>query len=262
MQFKILNMELLIGIVCGIALSLFFSFGPAFFSLIQNSIHYGFKRTIAFVVGVSLSDILMVFLMLTVLRNLDMDAAMHNIYVATIGGIVIGWIGVHTIRRRATVSRDRSSRLRFKNKEEMHRWQLMLHGFLLNFLNPLIWLYWVSLITILSAEVGLTSSERYIFFAGLLIAVLGMDILKCRLASMMQTWFTARRLNWFNTITGSILIIFAVYLVVSMILYQTNPDIREKEQDGTSQRSRIVQTVHQHIAKDSAKISHDTVQFR
>jgi hypothetical protein len=144
----------------------------------------------------------------------------------------------------------------------MHRWQLMLHGFLLNFLNPLIWLYWVSLITILSAEVGLTSSERYIFFAGLLIAVLGMDILKCRLASMMQTWFTARRLNWFNTITGSILIIFAVYLVVSMILYQTNPDIREKEQDGTSQRSRIVQTVHQHIAKDSAKISHDTVQFR
>ena len=150
----------------------------------------------------------------------------------------------------------------FKNKEEMHRWQLMLHGFLLNFLNPLIWLYWVSLITILSAEVGLTSSERYIFFAGLLIAVLGMDILKCRLASMMQTWFTARRLNWFNTITGSILIIFAVYLVVSMILYQTNPDIREKEQDGTSQRSRIVQTVHQHIAKDSAKISHDTVQFR
>ena len=200
--------------------------------------------------------------MLTVLRNLDMDAAMHNIYVATIGGIVIGWIGVHTIRRRATVSRDRSSRLRFKNKEEMHRWQLMLHGFLLNFLNPLIWLYWVSLITILSAEVGLTSSERYIFFAGLLIAVLGMDILKCRLASMMQTWFTARRLNWFNTITGSILIIFAVYLVVSMILYQTNPDIREKEQDGTSQRSRIVQTVHQHIAKDSAKISHDTVQCR
>lgn len=245
-------MELLLGILCGIALSLLFSFGPAFFSLLQNSVHYGFKKTMAFVVGVSFSDIIIVALMLTVLRSVDMDSLLHNVWVGTIGGVATGWMAIHTFRRKVKVTRDKKSRLKFRSVGEPRRRELFLHGFVLNFLNPLIWIYWVSLITILSSEFNLTAVERYVFFAGLLAGVLGMDMLKCRLASMLQNMITARLLNIFNRVTGSILMAFAVYLVVSMILYQTNPKIVENEQDSIENRKQMIQKIH-NFKRDTAK---------
>ncbi len=245
-------MEFVIGIVCGILLSLFFSLGPAFFSLIQNSIHHGFRKAVFFATGVSLSDIIIVMLMLTVLQNFDLSDLLHNVYVASIGGAAIGFFGVHTFRSKVKKLHRKDSKMKFRVEGAAHRWQLLLYGFLLNFLNPLIWIYWVTIVTFLSAEMDLPTTSRYIFFLGMLIAVFGTDVLKCRLASLMQAWFTARRFNIFNKITGLILIAFAIYLIVSMVLYQTNPQIREKEKQ-QSKSTRIIQTLHNQMHRDTSK---------
>ena len=168
-------MEFVIGIVCGVLLSLFFSLGPAFFSLIQNSIHHGFRKAVFFAVGVSVSDVLLVLLMLTVLSNVDLNALLHNVYVSIIGGLATGIFGVLTYRSK--VKSSGGGRLKFSTEGVTHGWQLFLKGFLLNILNPLIWLYWVSIITFLSAEMNLGISERYYFFVGMLLAVFGTDVL-------------------------------------------------------------------------------------
>ena len=47
-----------------------------------------------FAAGVSLSDIIIVMLMLTVLQNFDLSDLLHNVYVASIGGAAIGFFGV------------------------------------------------------------------------------------------------------------------------------------------------------------------------
>ena len=244
-------MELLIGILCGIALSLFFSFGPAFFGLIQNSIEHGFRRAMAFAIGVSVSDVVVVGLMLTVLKNVDMEAVIHNVYVALIGGVGIAAMGVYTFRKKGRVRRDKSGRLHLISDGKVGRRHIMLHGFLLNFLNPFIWVYWISVIALLSGEVGLHGTERYIFFAGLLGATLGCDLLKCRLASLLQQWFTPRVMIGFNKGTGVVLMAFGIYMVVSMIVYQTNPKVREKEQEAMPQGTKIIQTLHNRVSKDS-----------
>ena len=247
-------MELLTGIICGILLSLFFSLGPAFFSLIQNSIHHGFKKAISFAAGVSLSDGLVVLLMLTVLSNLDLDALLHNVYVSIIGGIAIGIFGVLTYRSKVKSTANKESRLKFSTETATHRWQLALTGFLLNILNPLIWLYWVSIITFLSAELNLSSSERYLFFLGMLLAVFGTDVLKCRLASLLQNIITARIMNLFNKITGGILMAFSVYLIVSMILYQT----RGQEEPKSDNKEQLMHKVHNLVHREGDK-QKDTV---
>ena len=244
-------MELLIGILCGIALSLFFSFGPAFFGLIQNSIEHGFRRAMAFAIGVSVSDVVVVGLMLTVLKNVDMEAVIHNVYVALIGGVGIAAMGVYTFRKKGRVRRDKSGRLHLISDGKVGRRHIMLHGFLLNFLNPFIWVYWISVIALLSGEVGLYGTERYIFFAGLLGATLGCDLLKCRLASLLQQWFTPRVMIGFNKGTGVVLMAFGIYMVVSMIVYQTNPKVREKEQEAMPQSTKIIQSLHNHVGRDS-----------
>lgn len=242
-------MEFVIGIICGVLLSLFFSLGPAFFALIQNSIHHGFRKAVSFVAGVSLSDVIVVLLMLTVLSNLDLNALLHNVYVSIIGGLAIAIFGVLTYRSKVKSAGSGESRLKFSNEQVTHRWELMLKGFLLNILNPLIWLYWVSIITFLSAEMDLSVNERYYFFIGMLLAVFGTDVLKCRLAAMLQHWFTARIMNIFNKITGIILIAFSLYLVISMIIYQTKG---EEPAGQNMQKTGIVQKVHDLMRRDSS----------
>lgn len=217
-------MEILIGIICGILLSLVFSLGPAFFSLIQNSIHHGFRKAVSFAAGVSLSDCLIVMLMLTVLSNLSFDdftAILHNVYVAIIGSIATALFAILTWRSKVKKTTVPGSRLKFSAEHVTHRWQLFLSGFFLNVLNPLIWIYWLSVITFISAEMSLSSTERYLFFVGMLAAVFGTDVLKCRLAAMLQHWFTARIMNIFNRVTGCVLMAFSIYLLVSMVFYQT-----------------------------------------
>lgn len=234
-------MILFLGILCGIALSMFFSFGPAFFGLIQSSIQHGFRKAMAFAVGVSLSDVVVVFLMLTVLKNVDMEAALHNVYVASIGGAAIAVMGILNFRKKAVAAADAKSRVKFRDDGSTRMRHLILQGFMLNFFNPFIWIYWVSVVALLSGELELVAIERYVFFAGLLAGTLGCDLLKCRLASLLQAWFTARVLNFFNKGVGLLLIAFAIYLVTAMILYQTNPKIREKEQDNTPQGTKFIE---------------------
>ncbi len=248
-------MHLLVGILSGIALSLFFSFGPAFFGLIQNSIQHGFRKAMAFAVGVSASDVVVVFLMLTVLKNVDMEAALHNVYVASIGGAAIAAMGVFYFRKKAVAVQDAKSRLKFRNDDSTRLRHQAIQGFMLNIFNPFIWIYWVSVIALLSGEVGLVGVDRYVFFAGLLAATLGCDLLKCRLASLMQEWFTAKVLNFFNKGVGVVLIGFAIYLVMAMILYQTNPKIREKEQGNTPQGTKFIEKTFKSVQEPMNRLA-------
>ena len=146
------------------------------------------------------------------------------------------------------------SRVKFRVEHVTHHWQLLLSGFLLNVLNPLIWIYWLSIITFISAEMSLSVTERYLFFIGMLVAVFGTDILKCRLAAMLQHWFTARIMNNFNRVTGCVLMAFSIYLLVSMVLYQTHTHEDTKPMGNL----KLVEKVHNVVGPEGAQ-RQDTV---
>ena len=242
-------MELLIGILSGLALSLFFSFGPAFFSLLQNSIRHGFKKAFLFVCGVSLSDVIIVFLMLTVLRNIDMDATLHNVWVSVIGAAVMAYIGWCTFRQKAKSIKDERGMSRMAYNSDSHWYELLLHGLALNILNPLNWIYWISIITFVSGEVGLSVSERYVFFTGLLAGNLLMDMLKCRLASLLKKFINHNMFNIFNRIVGGIMMAFAVYLIGSMIHYQATKNQHETKTELPTQSEGIIKSLHDNIPR-------------
>lgn len=238
-------MELLLGIICGIALSLFFSFGPAFFSLIHNSIQYGYKKAFPFVIGVSASDVIIVFLMLTVLRNVELYEILHNPYVAVIGGLVLTAMGIYYLRKKpiATEPSEKHTRFRAKLMEAApKRYSVLLQGFCINLLNPLIWVYWVSVVALVTGEFNLSISERYLFFIGVLGTTLGLDLLKCKLASLLQRIITPKVLNITNKATAAIMFGFAAYMVVSMIVFQGDPASPDKQQ---SNPVEMMKKVHQ-----------------
>ena len=98
------------------------------------------------------------------------------------------------------------------------RFIIYLRGILLNIFNPLIWVYWTTIVAILICnDTEITIAQRYLFFGGVLSATLTMDILKCKLASLLQRMITYRFLNIFNKSVGVILIAFSIFMVVSTI---------------------------------------------
>ena len=236
--------ELILGIVCGIALSLFFSFGPAFFSQIRTSIQYGYRKSYPFAFGVSAGDVLIVFLMLTVLKNVNLYELLHNVWVASIGGAVLIIMGIYYLKKEVSSLEGKESRIKFKSIDsDPRRRTIFMQGFIINFVNPTIWIYWVSVIALLTGELNLSVTERYIFFFGVLGTTLGLDILKCKLASLLQRIVTAKLLNITNKVCAVIMFAFAGYLIISMIVYQVSPKAREREQQPANS-TQMIKKIH------------------
>jgi len=259
--------ELLLGIVCGIALSLFFSFGPSFFTQIRTSIQYGFKKSYPFAFGVSVGDVIIVFLMLTVLKNADLYSLVHNVWVASIGGGVMILMAIYFFKKEVTSLEGyegKEPRIKFKSKDgEPRRRYIFFQGFLINFINPTIWIYWISVITLITGELNMSIFERYVFFIGVMGSTLGMDILKCKLASMLQRIMTAKVLNVTNKVCSIILFCFAAYLIISMIVYQTSP---AKDNPSVAQKPKsteMIKTIHNKMDSSIIKGQNavDTVLF-
>ena len=226
----------LLGILGGIALSLFFSFGPAFFSQLQASIHYGFRNAVPFAFGVSTSDITIVALLLLISRNIpieDMILVLNNRWVVFIGAGVVAGFGLYTmfLKTRRAAESSENDKINFRNVQIPSRLSVYLHGLTLNFFNPVIWLYWATLVTILVfGDSDISVAHRYLFFGGVLSATLSMDILKCKLASLLQRIITYKFLKVFNKTVGVILIGFAVVMVAStMPRFENNGNNRSVE---------------------------------
>lgn len=211
----------LLGILGGVALSLFFSFGPAFFSQIQASIHYGFRNAVPSPFGVSTSDILIVTTLLLISRNIPMEEMillLNNRWIVYVGAGVVASFGFYTmfLKTRRAAEASETDKINFRNVQIPSRLSVYLRGLTLNFFNPVIWLYWATLVTILiCGESDISVGQRYLFFGGVLSATLCMDILKCKLASLLQNIITYRFLKIFNKSVGLILVGFAVFMVVS-----------------------------------------------
>ena len=246
--------ELILGILCGVALSLFFSFGPAFFSQLRTSIQYGYRKSYPFAFGVSAGDIIIVFLMLTVLKNVDLYGLLHNVWVASIGGVVLVIMGIYFMRKEVTSLESKERRIKFKSKDGVPRRRtIFMQGFVINIINPLIWIYWVSVIALLTGELNLSRVERYTFFVGVLGSTLGLDILKCKLASLLQQIITAKLLNITNKVCAVVMFLFAGYIVVSMALYQFDPKAKEREQQqGPPSSTQMIKKIHNLQKADSS----------
>lgn len=247
-------MEILIGILCGLVLSLFFSFGPAFFGLIQNSINYGFRKGVAFEIGVNASDIFMVVLMLTLLKNVELGPILHNPWVASIGGTAMIVLGIIMVSRKPNIKRE-GGRIKFVGVPRGR--ELVVQGFALNTVNPSVWLYWISLITLISGEFNFTIGERYSFFISLLLAELAGGILKCRLASMLQNMVSIRLMTIINRIMGCFLMGVGIFLIVSMIVHQRHPEIESKEP--AENAAHLIHRIHNMGKDTTSKGGADTI---
>lgn len=203
---------LLKGITLGLWLSI--SVGPILFSVIKQSLNNGHKGGMAFVLGISVSDITLVFLS-NVFSQLVAELITHKMAIGIAGSIFLITVGVYFFFfKKITVTED--GKLGIINFKATDYLRLAASGFLMNILNPGIFVFWLTISTTL---VNNTVQEKIIMFTVCLAFVLATDIAKVMLAGKIRKKLTPHNIHIISRINGLILIGFGIALIWGLIHY-------------------------------------------
>lgn len=213
------------GILLGLTMAIML--GPALFSLLQTSIHRGFRAGLFMSLGIFMSDCLLVSLsylgVSSVLTEPDNTTAF-----GIIGGIVMILFGLFTFRKKtpmrndpevdAPVTIDRPKPLKYMAK-----------GFALNILNPFLLIFWMGWMAYVGNTYGPQSGELAIFFGGTLATVLCTDLLKCFIAGKIKHYLNQRVITSVNYILGATLIVLGIYMIFR-VTYLKSDSSTDKQQ--------------------------------
>lgn len=218
------------AIVLGLTLSIVFGFGPAFITLIQTSIHRGFHPAAWFALGVFLNDVLMVSLCVLTSIQVVANNDREMFYFSLGAGIILILFGVFTYTRKVKEDNFKSikertdeiideNREKFKKDDDTPKWFVFLgKGFVLNILNPFVWIFWFSTVAITAGNMEGQKLKILVFFGIVLATCLGCDLLKAKGASFLKKFFNAKRIRIMNIVIGCGLVLFGLYFIISGLI--------------------------------------------
>lgn len=218
------------AIVLGLTLSIVFGFGPAFITLIQTSIHRGFRSAAWFALGVFLNDVLMVSLCVLTSIQVVANNDREMFFFSLGAGIILILFGIFTYTRKVKEDNFKGIKERtdeiidenkeiFKNEDDTPKWFVFLgKGFVLNILNPFVWIFWFSTVAITAGTMEGNKLKILLFFSIVLFTCLGCDMLKAKGASFLKRFFNAKRIRIMNIVIGLGLVLFGLYFIISGII--------------------------------------------
>lgn len=193
-----------------IVLLLTFSFGPAFFALVNGGIKYGYRKASQLALGVVMSD-LVVCLLIIYLVNLGATNYIHDEktqrFMGILAGIVLVGFGVAHFRQPGP-EKEANLEMIAPSSHSM-----ILKGFFLNSLNPSVWLLWLGNVTAVSKTLKYSVTSMIIFFSITLGLVLLVELGKISAANRLKRILTPKTMYIVNVTTGVLLVIFGLVLI-------------------------------------------------
>jgi threonine/homoserine/homoserine lactone efflux protein len=203
------------GLTFGLLLSI--SVGPVLFSIIKQSLNNGHKGGMAFVFGVSASDITMV-LICNIFTELFISISSHEKEIRIGGCIFLVTMGLfYLFFKKVKINDGKLPVLKFRKRDYA---QTFFSGYLMNTLNPSVFIFWLYVST---QVINHTVNERVVAFISCLVWMLGADVLKVFLAGKIRNRLTPHNIHILNRINGFLLIVFGIALVWGLIVYGKRP---------------------------------------
>lgn len=193
-----------------IVLLLTFSFGPAFFALINTGITHGYKSGSLLAFGVVASDFVVSMLIILLIHfgasNFIHDEKSQRFMGILAGIILIVFGAVHF--RQPLPKEDQSIQIAVPSARAM-----VFKGFLLNCLNPAVWLLWLGNVTAISKTLHYKVINMVLYFSITLGLVLLVELGKVAVAGKLKKILTQKTMYIVNVITGGLLVIFGLVLI-------------------------------------------------
>ena len=215
------SLTVILGAVAlGVVLSLFVNLGPSFINLVQISLEKGYRPASWFAFGVVLNDMMIITLCTLTTLTIDFSDPRHFHLLVMAAGAVIFLYGLISCFHRVQECPPRASKLAQRADEALERrpdtpsWYTHLgKGFLLNLLNPFVWLFWFSIAAVVTANFGGQKLSTILFFAIVMSSCMLIELLKARAAAAFQRFFNPRRLLWMNRILGALMMVIGLYFI-------------------------------------------------
>ncbi len=202
---------LLKGLTLGLLLSI--SVGPVIFSIIKQSLNNGHRGGLAFIIGVSISDIALV-LVSNVFTELFTSINEHRQIIGIVGSLFLIGVGVYFLFfKKVKVDEGGKQVFKFRKRDYI---KIVVSGFLMNTLNPAVFIFWLSTST---AFIIHTINERLTIFITCLIFVFTADFAKVMLAHKIRSQLTVHNIHIINRVNGIILIGFGLVLIWGLLFY-------------------------------------------
>ena len=199
------------GITLGLLLSI--AVGPILFTILKQSINNGVKGGVAFIIGVSLSDVTLVvvsnfFTELFTTLNTRREA------IGIVGSTFLITVGIYFLFfKKVKANEEGKQLLKFRKRDYL---KLFLTGYFMNILNPAIIIFWLTTST---AFAGHRINERVFIFSIALVLVLIADFAKVLFANKIRQRLTVKNILLINRVNGMILIGFGLVLLWGLIFY-------------------------------------------
>ena len=199
------------GLTLGLLLSI--SVGPVIFSIIKQSLNSGHRGGIAFILGVSASDIALV-LISNVFTQMFSYMVKHKSVIGISGSIFLISMGIFFLFFKKVKVDDSGVQVLQLSKKDYVR--TFLSGFFMNTLNPTVFIFWLTTSTTL---ITLTIENRIIAFVTCLAFVLATDLLKVMMAQKIRRKLTPHNIQILSRINGLVLLGFGLVLLWGLIFY-------------------------------------------
>ena len=193
-----------------IVLLLTFSFGPAFFALINTGIKHGYKPGSILATGVVFSDL---FLCILIILRVHFGAVnfLHDEknqrFAGILAGIILVVFGAFYFKKPVTKSDDS---IDIYTPSAISLW---LKGFFMNLFNPTVWFLWLGNVTAVGKSFNYSAVKMTIYFSLVLGLVWLVEVFKVFLAGKIKKFLTDKIMHIINYVTGSLLVIFGVVLI-------------------------------------------------
>jgi len=210
-------------IQAAIPLGFFLSFmiGPVFFVLLETSATKGFRAALSFDLGVIIADI--IFLLLAYFSSYQLLENLSNqpgLYV--FGGVILLIYGIIIFLKKP--GKEKSEEIKTKRTAYL---SLFIKGFLLNFINIGVLVFWLGVILVVGPTLDNNPSRILVFFSTMLAAYFITDIFKILLAKQLRRYLTPKRIFLLKKGLGVILIICGVVLIIKGFLPKDQLNIQD-----------------------------------
>ena len=192
------------GIFLGLVLSVMI--GPVFFILLQTSIGEGRLPGLFIAVGALISDILILTVCALGVLNLSPDHFTGKI--TGIAGILILLVsGISLIKKQGNIFSEPKTVSR-----ESALFSYFAKGFLINSLNPFVFVFWVGIAGFLINKYDYHTGQIVLFSSGIFFSMLVTDVIKVMLSNKIRPHIKTSSLRFISTFTGITLIFYAILL--------------------------------------------------
>ena len=206
------------AILIGLFLSVVVNMGPAFITLVQTSLHRGFKSAAWFISGVILNDAMIISIYILTSVQVVMRSQLEVTLFSIGAGIILVLFGIFTFRRKVeekeSLLEKRTNEI-LEKEEDKPSWLLMLgKGFVINLLNPFVWIFWFSAVAVVAGSMGGNKVSTIVFFALILGTTLTLELLKAWGAAKLKVFFNPKRTTIMNRCAGILLVVCGIYFIV------------------------------------------------